>query len=127
MPSMDTNALPRLRRHFNNHAEPAAAVATPRPRTERPETLPGAVRLEAVWARHGDEVRAAQRLRHRVFVDEMGARPTPLPGTPQGLDVDHFDAHCEHLLVRTVAHGDTPAEVVGTYRVLTPEIGRAHV
>ncbi|MCO1660231.1 GNAT family N-acetyltransferase [Pseudonocardia humida] len=61
-----------------------------------------------------DEVRAAQRLRHRVFADERGAAPrAPVPG----LDVDRFDAHCDHLLVREDATG----EVVGTCRLLPPE------
>ncbi|WP_201493439.1 GNAT family N-acetyltransferase [Rubrivivax sp. A210] len=76
--------------------------------------------LEAVWARHADEVEAAQRLRWRVFTQEMGARLSPPPGTPEGVDADLFDAHCEHLIVRTVETDDSPAEVVGTYRVLTP-------
>jgi putative hemolysin len=64
-------------------------------------------------------VRAAQRLRWRVFVDELGARiESPEPG----LDADHFDAHCDHLLVRETASGD----VVGTYRMLPRErVGRA--
>lgn len=69
--------------------------------------------IEVSWARHLDEVREAQRLRHAVFVGEMGAR---LPQTVPGHDVDLFDDYCEHLLVRDVASGD----VVGTYRVLTP-------
>lgn len=69
--------------------------------------------LQVSWARHTDEVRQAQRLRYRVFADEMGARlSTPLPGH----DVDLFDNYCEHLLVRDAA----TQEVVGTYRVLTP-------
>jgi len=72
------------------------------------------------WARHLDEVRAAQRLRHRVFVDEMGARPTPPPGTPAGHDADAFDRHCEHLLVRTGPRDASPGRVIGTYRVMTP-------
>ncbi len=83
-----------------------------------------ATRLETVWARHQDEVCAAQRLRYQVFADEMGARLAPLPGTPPGLDTDRFDAHCEHLLVRTVASADAPSRVVGTYRVLTPTAAR---
>ena len=70
-------------------------------------------RLELRWARHQDEVRAAQRLRHAVFAGEMGARlSTPLAGH----DVDLFDDYCEHLLVREAHTG----EIVGTYRVLTP-------
>jgi putative hemolysin len=79
------------------------------------------VRLEAAWATHAEDVQAAQRLRHHVFAGEMGASITPLPGTPAGLDVDCFDAHCEHLLVRTVETTHTPSEVVGTYRVLPPD------
>ncbi|MBI5256893.1 MAG: GNAT family N-acetyltransferase [Burkholderiales bacterium] len=76
--------------------------------------------LSVAWARHADEVREAQRLRWRVFADEMGARLAPPPGTPAGLDVDRFDAHCEHLLVRVHGADGTPGPVVGTYRVLTP-------
>ena len=80
--------------------------------------------LEVLWARHADEVQAAQQLRWRVFVQEMGARLTPPAGTPPRLDVDVFDAHCEHLLVRTVETADQAAQVVGTYRVLTPAAAR---
>jgi putative hemolysin len=76
--------------------------------------------LTVDWARHDDEVREAQRLRHRVFVDEMGAQLLPVAGTPPGLDADAFDPFCEHLLVRTAPTADAPARVVGTYRVLTP-------
>ncbi len=78
------------------------------------------VSLQVTWARHADDVRDAQRLRWRVFAEEMGARLTPPPGTPQGLDVDRFDAHCEHLIVRTREADGAPGPVVGTYRVLTP-------
>lgn len=64
-----------------------------------------------------DEVEAAQRLRHHVFADELGAT---LHGAA-GLDVDRFDAFCDHLVVREDATG----EIVGTYRVLPPERARA--
>lgn len=84
----------------------------------------GAVRLETVWAWHQDEVRDAQRLRYQVFAGEMGARLSPPAGTPPGLDVDLYDPYCEHLLVRTVETADAPAQVVGTYRVLTPVAAR---
>lgn len=65
------------------------------------------------WARHLDEVREAQRLRHEVFAGEMGAR---LPQKIAGHDIDLFDDYCEHLLVRE----NTTQQVIGTYRVLTP-------
>lgn len=73
--------------------------------------------LRVRWARHLDDVRAAQRLRHAVFALEMGARlTTPVPGH----DIDLFDDFCEHLLVCDAA---TDA-VIGTYRVLTPAQAR---
>jgi putative hemolysin len=96
------------------------AVALAAARTLQPPAPTTEVKLQAVWATQADEVREAQRLRFRVFAEEMGARLTPLPGTPAGLDVDAFDAHCEHLLVRTQETDDAPSRVVGTYRVLTP-------
>ena len=70
-------------------------------------------KISVSWARHQDEVRAAQRLRYRVFAVEMGAT---LPVTVPGHDIDLFDDYCEHLLVRDEVGG----EVIGTYRVLTP-------
>ena len=82
------------------------------------------LRLDVVWARHEDEVREAQRLRHLVFAEEMGARLSPPAGTPPGLDVDVFDAHCEHLLVRLVEADGEAGAVIGTYRVLTPTAAR---
>ena len=58
-------------------------------------------------------VAAAQRLRHKVFATELGARLHP---GAVGLDTDGFDAHCDHLIVREERTG----EVVGTYRLLPP-------
>lgn len=107
-------------------AHASVPIGQPAVRTlDRPEPeQPKPRRLEAVWARHEDDVRAAQALRWRVFALEMGATLTPMPGTPPGLDVDRFDAACEHLLVRTVETGASSSEVVGTYRVLTPAAAR---
>lgn len=62
-------------------------------------------------ARGIHEVREAQRLRYRVFAQEMGAS---VPGREQGIDCDIYDAYCEHLLVRDMETN----EVVGTYRIL---------
>ena len=107
--------------HDTLHQRTFERASRARPDQPAPPVLPTpSIGLEAVWARHADEVRAAQRLRWRVFADELGARLSPPPGKPPGLDADAFDGHCEHLLVRTVATADTPSLVVGTYRVLTP-------
>ncbi len=66
-------------------------------------------------ATEGDLVREAQALRHRVFAGELGAR---LHSPEPGLDVDEFDADCDHLVIR--AWTGEHAEVVGTYRMLPP-------
>ena len=58
-----------------------------------------------------DEVRACQALRYRVFAVEMGAR---VDSAHLGLDIDAFDEHCMHLLVRDSATG----EAVATTRLL---------
>lgn len=83
----------------------------------QPQPAAAAGGIEVSWARHQDEVRAAQRLRYAVFAGEMGAR---LATSLAGHDVDLFDDFCEHLLVRDTA----TREVIGTYRVLTPAQAR---
>lgn len=89
-------------------------VTTPaRPPKQEPQ-------FEVSWARHADEVCAAQRLRYDVFVSEMGARLNVPANTPAGHDVDLFDDFCEHLIVKTLPTDDQPGQVIGTYRVLTP-------
>jgi len=80
----------------------------------------GPAGLEVVWARHDEDVREAQRLRHLVFVEEMGARLSVPHGSPAGHDIDVFDPYCEHLLVRAVMDDGGSGPVIGTYRVLTP-------
>lgn len=71
-------------------------------------------RLTTSLARSETEVLEAQRLRFKVFGEEMGAR---LPGAQEGIDRDIFDKYCEHLLVREPKEN----RVVGTYRILPPD------
>lgn len=68
-------------------------------------------------ARSEEEVREAQRLRYKVFVEELGARiQTRIPGH----DIDLYDPFCEHLIVR-----ESQADrIVGTYRILSPAAAR---
>lgn len=98
-------SLPRGLLHRSSVALPSPILAT--------SLAPERNRLVVSWARHGDEVRQAQRLRYQVFAEEMGARLTT---TVAGHDIDLFDNYCEHLLVRD----ELTCEVVGTYRLLTP-------
>jgi len=105
-------------------ADPSAPAAPQRPLHRRGATA-GAARsdkagFDIVWARDEDEVRQAQRLRHLVFAEEMGALLTVPEGSPAGHDIDLLDPFCEHLLVRAKAVEDEPGPVIGTYRVLTP-------
>jgi len=69
-------------------------------------------RLYVELARGPRDVRAAQALRYKVFGEEMGAT---LKGSGSHLDVDEFDADCQHLLVRDSATG----HVVGCTRLLS--------
>ncbi|MGW0610618.1 GNAT family N-acetyltransferase [Streptomyces sp. NPDC002788] len=81
---------------------------------DRPAQPTAPTRYTVSLARDDEDVRAAQRLRHDVFAGELGAL---LAGPQPGLDVDSFDAYCDHLLVREEITG----QVVGTYRLLPPE------
>src|SRR5437868_3117698 len=63
------------------------------------------------------EIAAAQRLRYRVFYEEMGAKPSPEVAAERR-DWDAFDAHCEHLVIIDHGAGPPEGEVVGTYRLL---------
>ena len=71
-------------------------------------------KLTSSIARTSAEVQEAQRIRFKVFGEEMGAN---LPNPELGLDVDRFDEYCDHLLVRN----SNDDKVVGTYRMLPPE------
>ena len=88
--------------------------------TTLPAAHPDESRIEVVWARSDDEVRQAQRLRYRVFAEEMGARLAVPKGSPAGHDIDLCDPFCEHLLVRAPSPDRRSNPVIGTYRVLTP-------
>jgi putative hemolysin len=68
-------------------------------------------RLHVSLAATPDDLRAAQRLRWQVFVEEMGAR---VDCDEHGIEADRFDAHCQHLIVRDLDGG----HVVGCYRIL---------
>lgn len=63
------------------------------------------------------EILEAQKLRYRVFAEEMGAR---LNCRVPGVDKDMYDPYCQHLIVRD----EDNAKIVGTYRILTPEAAR---
>ncbi len=74
-------------------------------------------RLQVRLAQSPSEIREAQKLRYRIFAEELGAR---LNCREPGVDHDLYDPFCEHLIVRDEEAGS----IVGTYRILPPLAAR---
>jgi L-ornithine Nalpha-acyltransferase len=86
--------------------------------------------LEVRLATTAKEIRRAQRLRFKVFYDEMSAAPNAASLIARR-DFDEYDAICDHLLV--IDHDVRPRKfrkakprVVGTYRLLRQEVANDH-
>jgi len=75
--------------------------------------------LEVRLAETDAEMEQAQRLRYRVFYEEMSAIPSPAM-REAGRDFDQFDEFCDHILVidRERMEDDGQPAVVGTYRMM---------
>lgn len=73
-------------------------------------------RFELSLARTEADLRAAQRLRYDVFVEELGGDGA-LVDHDARLERDRFDPHFDHLLLRD-RQRDDGIEVVGVYRVM---------
>ncbi len=82
-------------------------------------------RLEVRIAQDTKEVQEAQRLRYRVFYEEMGAKATPDMAAGQ-IDFDSLDKFCDHLIVIDHNTGDTPPTVIGTYRLVRRDAAKRH-
>lgn len=74
-------------------------------------------KLTLSFASTPEEVREVQRLRYKVFVETMGLSALV---NAEGLDRDDFDHWCDHIIVRD----SNSLNVVGTYRVLSPNAAR---
>lgn len=72
-----------------------------------------------------DEILAAQRLRYRIFVDEMGATPTEDQKATRR-ESDRFDPYFEHLLLidRECQDPEIEEGVVGVYRLMRDDTAR---
>jgi L-ornithine Nalpha-acyltransferase len=95
-----------------------------------PDVLGRIGTLEVRLARTAQEVRRAQRLRFRVFYNEMSAIPNATSMLSRR-DIDEFDPICDHLLVLdhnvdTKRFRRTKPKVVGTYRMLRQEQADRH-
>lgn len=84
-------------------------------------------------ARSKAEVEVSQRLRYKVFYEELDARPDEVM-LRSGRDSDGFDEICDHLLVvdHTAGENSDPdlrvedGNLVGTYRLLRQEVADVH-
>jgi len=77
--------------------------------------------FELRLARNAQDLRAAQRLRYQVFIEELGG-DGDLVDHAQRLEIDAFDPYYDHLILidpkRNAAALD---HVVGVYRLLTSD------
>lgn len=81
-------------------------------------------RYEVRLAESEADVAAAQRLRYRVFVEEMGAQASAEEAAVRR-EWDEFDPHFDHLLlIDRQAQGDRLDAVVGAYRIMTGSMAR---
>lgn len=92
-----------------------------------PATFGRSGTLEVRLARSQAEIEASQRLRFRVFYEEMSAEPTPAMARAER-DFDPFDEFCDHLLVidHALHEGGEDGTVVGTYRLLRQDVAERH-
>ncbi len=98
-----------------------------RPLPEWREALGRLGSLEIRLASSALDVRRAQRLRYKVFYQEMSAAPGPVNLIMQR-DIDELDAIWDHLLVFDRGFGSTQRKsaVIGTYRLLRQEVAERH-
>jgi putative hemolysin len=81
------------------------------------------VRARHLWIRLAEtqaEIEAAQELRYRVFVEEMGAQASDEMASTRR-EFDAFDPFCDHLLIFDTTAGEAPGRVIGTYRFMRRE------
>jgi putative hemolysin len=87
-----------------------------------------APKFELRFAQNSQDLRAAQRLRYRVFIEELGSDGKMVDHDLQ-LEIDEFDPSYDHLMLIDKARSDDPLEqCVAVYRLLADdkaaELGR---
>jgi L-ornithine Nalpha-acyltransferase len=107
MPQRLAEGIQRYRRRFDRNAASLGRLGN----------------LEVRLARSSEEVKQAQRLRYRVFYEEMSAIAN-VRALVSGRDRDPFDRFCDHMLVLDHATDDGfgAPQIVATYRLLRQEV-----
>ncbi len=87
-----------------------------------------ASRFEVRLAQSQDDVAGAQRLRYRVFVEEMGA-PAPGADHENRLEKDAYDAYFDHLLlIDKECESQDPLDCfVGVYRLMRGSVAKTGI
>lgn len=67
------------------------------------------------------EILGAQRLRYRVFVEEMGAKAVDADHQNR-LEQDRFDAVFDHLILIDTSIEESLDQVIGAYRLMTNDV-----
>lgn len=85
--------------------------------------------LEVRLARTTKDIRRCQRLRFKVFYDEMGATPDARAFVSRR-DIDAYDRLCDHIMVvdrvgKINRFGQVRPRVIGTYRLLRSDVAHA--
>ena len=81
--------------------------------------IPAVSQFEIRIAKGEQDLRAAQRLRYRVFVEELGG-DGPLVDHQAQIERDEFDPYFDHLILIDTSRDLSGLEyVVGVYRMLT--------
>ena len=75
--------------------------------------------FEVRIAGNSKEIKESQKLRYKVFIEEMGGHPQSEASELQ-LERDKFDEHCQHLLLldRNKKVGKSDSKVVGVIRLM---------
>lgn len=90
-------------------------------RSGRNMTSPGTIENITVrLATSEAEIRAAQKLRYKVFYEEYAATPTEQMAAEKR-DFDPYDDVADHLIVVDEGIRDPQQQIVGTYRLLRRE------
>ncbi|MEP3346011.1 MAG: GNAT family N-acyltransferase [Litoreibacter sp.] len=72
-------------------------------------------------AQNAEDLRAAQHLRYRVFVEELGGHSEGVDHEAQ-LECDRFDPFFDHLILLDHSRKDDRDQVVGVYRLLRGDV-----
>ena len=74
------------------------------------------------FAQNRFDLESSQKLRHKIFIEEMGGRFNNSRNGHAGLEVDKYDAYCKHLLLFDIGSSRViQEELVASMRLMEQE------